>query len=147
MMALAAELSRIAGQAFPAEGLAESFGHVQLSDRPDLAPFQCNGALAAAKAAKANPRAIAEKVASRLRREPLFSDVQIAGPGFINLNLKDEWSSFLLWPMLARNFHGTPFVGSGVPEWSNLFDFHQLYQPQKLAGWSNYLGSLNLDNY
>ena len=39
MTALAGELSRIAGQAFAAEGLAESFGHVQLSDRPDLAPF------------------------------------------------------------------------------------------------------------
>ena len=90
MTALAAELSRIAGQAFAAEGMAEGFGQVQLSDRPDLAPFQCNGALAAAKAAKTNPRAIAEKIAARLRAAGIFSKVEIAGPGFLNLDLSDE---------------------------------------------------------
>ncbi|MDB5733738.1 MAG: argS [Alphaproteobacteria bacterium] len=89
-MPLAAELSRIAGQAFAAEGLAESFGRVQIADRPDLAQFQCNGALAAAKAAKSNPRAIAEKIAARLKANALFSKVEIAGPGFLNLDLSDE---------------------------------------------------------
>jgi arginyl-tRNA synthetase len=87
---LTAELSRIAGEAFAAEGLAESYGQVQLSDRPDLAQFQCNGALAAAKAAKANPRAIAEKIAARLKANALFAKVEIAGPGFLNLDLADE---------------------------------------------------------
>ena len=57
MTALAAELSAIAGSAFAAEGLSAELGKVQASDRPDLAQFQCNGALPAAKAAKANPRA------------------------------------------------------------------------------------------
>ena len=90
MTSLAAELSRIAGQAFAAEGLAEAFGQVQVSDRPDLAPFQCNGALAAAKAAKANPRAIAEKIAARLKAQGIFSKVEIAGPGFLNLDLADD---------------------------------------------------------
>jgi arginyl-tRNA synthetase len=90
MTSLAAELSRIAGQAFAAEGLAAHFGQVQPSDRPDLAQFQCNGALAAAKAAKTNPRAIAEKIAARLRQEGIFSKVEIAGPGFLNLDLADD---------------------------------------------------------
>jgi arginyl-tRNA synthetase len=89
MTSLAAELSRIAGQAFAAEGLSESFGLVQVSDRPDLASFQCNGALAAAKATKANPRAIAEKIAARLKAQAIFSKVEIAGPGFLNLDLSD----------------------------------------------------------
>ena len=89
MTSLAAELSEVAGRAFAAEGLAEHFGQVTVSDRPDLAQFQCNGALAAAKAAKANPRAIAEKVAARLKADPQFSKVEIAGPGFINLDLSD----------------------------------------------------------
>jgi arginyl-tRNA synthetase len=87
---LTAELSRIAGEAFAAEGLAETYGQVQLSDRPDLAQFQCNGALAAAKAAKANPRAIAEKIAARLKANALFAKVEIAGPGFLNLDLADD---------------------------------------------------------
>jgi arginyl-tRNA synthetase len=90
MTSLASELSRLVGQAFAAEGLSESFGQVQASDRPDLAPFQCNGALAAAKASKANPRAIADKIATRLRQEGVFSRVEIAGPGFLNLDLGDE---------------------------------------------------------
>jgi arginyl-tRNA synthetase len=90
MTSLAAELSGIAGKAFAVEGLAEDFGRVVASDRPDLAQFQCNGALAAAKVAKINPRAIAEKIASRLKAEAVFSKVEIAGPGFLNLDLTDE---------------------------------------------------------
>ncbi len=87
---LTAELSRIAGEAFSAEGFGESYGQVQVSDRPDLAQFQCNGALAAAKASRANPRAIAEKIAARLKGNGLFAKVEIAGPGFLNLDLSDE---------------------------------------------------------
>ena len=90
MTALTAELSAIAGAAFAADGLSESFGQVQRSDRPDLAQFQCNGALAAAKQARTNPRAVAEKVAARLRASPLFAKVEIAGPGFINLDITDD---------------------------------------------------------
>ena len=89
MTSLASELSRAAGRAFAAEGLDEAFGQVQVSDRPDLAQFQCNGAMAAAKAAKTNPRAIAEKIVGRLKADPRFAKVEIAGPGFINLDLTD----------------------------------------------------------
>src|ERR1700761_5486498 len=89
MTSLASELSRAAGEAFAAEGLDPNFGLVQVSDRPDLAQFQCNGAMAAAKAAKANPRAIAEKIVGRLKADPRFAKVEIAGPGFINLDLTD----------------------------------------------------------
>src|SRR5688500_11545535 len=90
MTSLLAELSASAAKAFAAEGLSEALGQVQRADREDLAQFQCNGALAAAKLAKANPRAIAEKIAQRLRAEPIFAEVSIAGPGFINLKLEDR---------------------------------------------------------
>jgi len=89
MTGFVAELSAIAKTAFAAEGLPEALGHVQASDRPDLAQFQCNGALAAAKIAKTNPRAIAEKIAARLRADPIFAKVEIAGAGFINLDVSD----------------------------------------------------------
>jgi len=97
MTRLAAELSHIAGEAFFAEGLPQVFGQVSPSDRPDLAQFQCNGALAAAKqmskdigtVTKPNPRAIAEKIADRLRQNPMFAKVDVAGPGFLNLDLSD----------------------------------------------------------
>ena len=89
MTGLAAELSALAKRAFAAEGLPEELGQVRASDRPDLAQFQCNGALAAAKIAKANPRALAQKIADRLKAEPIFAKVEVAGPGFINLDMTD----------------------------------------------------------
>ena len=89
MTGLASDLSGIVRAAFAELGLDEGFGHVQASDRPDLAQFQCNGALAAAKRAKANPREIATKVAERLRSDPIFAKVEVAGPGFINLDVSD----------------------------------------------------------
>ncbi len=88
-MTLKDELSAIVGDAFAAEGLDFAFGAVKAADRPDLAQFQCNGALAAAKAAKQNPRMIADAIQSRLLQSPEFSDVTVAGPGFINLKLTD----------------------------------------------------------
>ncbi|HEX8568878.1 MAG TPA: arginine--tRNA ligase [Caulobacteraceae bacterium] len=75
--------------AFAAEGLPAELGRVTAADRPDLADFQCNGALAAAKAAKANPREIAGRVAARLEGDARLRSVEIAGPGFINLRVAD----------------------------------------------------------
>lgn len=89
MPSLAAALTGIVSAAFEAEGLAPAFGLVTVSSRPDLCQFQCNGALAAAKQARANPRAIGEAVAARLKAEPAFAEVALAGPGFINLNVTD----------------------------------------------------------
>ena len=86
---LLADLTAAVGAAFAAEGLDPALGRVQVSDRPDLAQFQSNGALAAAKAAKANPRALAEKIAARLAADPRFAKVEIAGPGFLNFVLAD----------------------------------------------------------
>jgi arginyl-tRNA synthetase len=84
-------LSEIVGRAFAAEGLDPAFGKVTVSNRPDLAQFQCNGALAAAKAAKQPPRAIAETIATLLKSDPTLRDVALAGPGFINLNVTDAY--------------------------------------------------------
>jgi arginyl-tRNA synthetase len=113
MTSLAAELSRIAGQAFAAEGLPESFGRVAVSDRPDLAQFQCNGALAAAKAMKSNPRALAEKIAARLKLEPIFSKVEIAGPGFLNLDLTEAALDARALTLSQDAHLGVPGTGAG----------------------------------
>lgn len=83
-------LSEAASAAFQAAGLPPEFGRVTASDRPDLADFQCNGALAAAKSAKRNPREIATQVVEILKNDPRLSSVEIAGAGFINLRVSDE---------------------------------------------------------
>ncbi len=90
MISLIQKLSDTVGAAFAAADLDPAFGVVRVSDRPDLAQFQCNGAMAAAKAARSNPRQIAEKIAATLSANPVFKKVEIAGPGFINLTLTDE---------------------------------------------------------
>ena len=67
MTSLTEKLSDIVGAVFEAEDLPKNLGQVVVSDRPDLAQFQCNGALAAAKQAKKNPREIAQAVLERLQ--------------------------------------------------------------------------------
>jgi len=82
-------LSEAVEAAFAALGLPPELGRVTASDRPDLADFQSNGALAAAKRVGKNPRELAAAVAERLAGDARFSAVEIAGPGFINLKLTD----------------------------------------------------------
>lgn len=90
MSDLKRSLSEAAAVAFQAAGLSPDFGRVTASDRPDLADFQCNGALAAAKSAKRNPREIAVQVVDILKADPRLASVEIAGAGFINLRVGDE---------------------------------------------------------
>jgi arginyl-tRNA synthetase len=113
MNSLSSRLSAIAGAAFAAEGLSAELGTVHASDRQDLAQFQCNGALPAAKAAQQNPRAIAEKIAARLKSDPLFSKIEIAGPGFINLDVTDAALASSVNAMAADVRLGAPDTGNG----------------------------------
>ncbi|MFN3913214.1 arginine--tRNA ligase [Hyphomonas sp.] len=89
MASLAKALSAAAGAAFDAVGLEARFGEVRRSDKPELADFQCNGAMAAAKAAGRNPREIAGEIAAALKAHPLVLSAEVAGPGFINLRVSD----------------------------------------------------------
>ncbi len=92
MASLTATLTDLFAAAFEALGLPASAGRVTVSNRPDLAQFQCNGALAVAKAAKRPPREIAGQVAERaeaLAPPGLFADLSLAGPGFVNITLSD----------------------------------------------------------
>jgi arginyl-tRNA synthetase len=113
MTALTRELTAIVSDAFAAEGLSAEFGLVKPSDRPDLAQFQCNGALPAAKQAKTNPRALATKVADRLKQNPIFAKVEIAGPGFINLDLTDEALAARVAAVSKDDRLGAPETGTG----------------------------------
>lgn len=89
MSDLKSSLGEAVAAAFAAEGVDAALARVTVSDRPDLADFQSNGALAAAKALKANPRELAGRVAERLQADPRLSLVEVAGPGFINFKLTD----------------------------------------------------------
>lgn len=110
MSSLAHKLSEILGKAFVAESLPAELGIVRVSDRPDLAQFQCNGAMAAAKIAKENPRVVAEKIVERLRDDMEFSKVEIAGPGFINLTVMDDVLTSHLRDSAEDKHHALDFI-------------------------------------
>lgn len=57
---------------------------------PTFGDFATNVALKLAKPLGKKPREIAEEVAAVLRQTGQFSEVSVAGPGFINLCLSDE---------------------------------------------------------
>ena len=85
MTSIVDQLSARIGAAFAAIDLPSELGRCTESDRPDLAPYQCNGAMAAAKLAKKAPRAVADEVVAQLQDDPLIADLEIAGPGFLNI--------------------------------------------------------------
>ena len=73
--------------AFADCGYDEIYAKVTLSNRPDLCEYQCNGAMAAAKAYKKKPFDIASEVVSKLLASHAFEAVEAVMPGFINLKI------------------------------------------------------------
>ncbi len=69
------------------------FNHawVQPCNDPKFGDYQFNGSLGLAKAQKANPRALAEKIVAALELDGICQQPEIAGPGFINLRLANEF--------------------------------------------------------
>ena len=59
----------------------------------DRADFQANGAMAVAKAVGRTPRQVAEEVVAAASLDDICSEVDVSGPGFINLTLSDEFLS------------------------------------------------------
>ncbi|MCB9982988.1 MAG: arginine--tRNA ligase [Rhodospirillales bacterium] len=142
MTSLAEKLSEIVGAAFAAQGLPVELGAVRVSDRPDLCQFQCNGAMAAAKLARKNPREVAqgvvdvlqkchsdrpegaeESLVSRENKDPstdarddnekVFQNIEIAGPGFINIDVTDAFIAGQLAAMQADAHAGLAQSGAG----------------------------------
>ncbi len=88
-------------QAFAACGYEESYGKAVLSNRPDLCEYQCNGAMAAAKAYKKKPIDIASQVVEKLQEKHLFSMCEAVMPGFINLKIEENFLADFMNEMAA----------------------------------------------
>lgn len=80
-------------KAWAACGYEEKFGKVVLSNRPDLCEYQCNGAMAAAKAYHKKPIDIAGEVVAQLAENKTFAVCQAVMPGFINLILDNAFAA------------------------------------------------------
>ncbi|MGD3110539.1 arginine--tRNA ligase [Streptomyces sp. YGL11-2] len=70
--------------ALPEAGAADP-----LLRRSDRADFQANGMLALAKKLKGNPRELAAKVVDTIGADGLLKEVEVSGPGFLNITVAD----------------------------------------------------------
>ena len=62
------------------------------SNRRDLGEYQINNAMQLAKSYHENPRDIAAKIVEELEKDSRFTNLNIAGPGFINITLSEEYT-------------------------------------------------------
>ena len=60
------------------------------SGRRDLGEFQINDAMNLSKKYHKNPREIAEDIVKELEKDRRFTNINIAGPGFINISLDNK---------------------------------------------------------
>ena len=67
------------------EALVRQSGKVQFGD------YQANGIMPAAKKLGLNPREFAQSVLDKAELQEIAEKTEIAGPGFINIFLKDAW--------------------------------------------------------
>ncbi|MEV8393906.1 MULTISPECIES: arginine--tRNA ligase [unclassified Streptomyces] len=58
--------------------------------RSDRADFQANGLLALAKQLKGNPRELATRVVASLPADGVIKEVEVSGPGFLNITITDR---------------------------------------------------------
>ncbi|MEZ5528583.1 MAG: arginine--tRNA ligase [Porticoccaceae bacterium] len=65
--------------------------NITASTRPEFGDYQANGAMAAAKQMKTNPRELAGQIIANLDLNGIADKVEIAGPGFINIHLAGEF--------------------------------------------------------
>ena len=69
---------------------------LETSNRRDLGEYQLNDAMQLARTYKQNPREIAAKIVAELEKDDRFTNINIAGPGFINISLSEKYAKEIL---------------------------------------------------
>lgn len=99
-------------EAFEAAGYDRSYAKVTLSNRPDLCEYQCNGAMAGAKAYKKAPFMIAQDVVDQIKGGGCILSAEMVKPGFINIKLDDKYIAGYLNEMEADEKLGVEETGN-----------------------------------
>ena len=87
MKTIIEHIGEVVSKAFEECGYDASYAKITISNRPDLCEYQCNGAMAAAKAYKKAPFMIADEVVEKLSGSSMFEKIESVKPGFININI------------------------------------------------------------
>ncbi len=91
-MQLKALLNQRFSSAMTALGIPEDCPPMlALSGKPEFGDFQVNGAMGAAKRMKLNPRDLASQIIERVDLKGIAKKLEIAGPGFINVHMNNEF--------------------------------------------------------
>ncbi|WP_330297930.1 arginine--tRNA ligase [Streptomyces sp. NBC_00503] len=97
-----------------ADALASALPDAGASDpllrRSDRADFQANGILALAKKAKANPRELATTVVESIPTGDLIREIEVSGPGFLNITVTDRAIIETLTARAADDRLGVPLA-------------------------------------
>ncbi len=156
------------------ERLGEAFGRVTKewapalvspASRPEYGDYQANGAMAVAKRLKTNPRKLAEDVVGASDLTGIVAETEIAGPGFINLTLSQEFLKGTLAraqlvtpaakperividyssPNLAKSLHvghlRSTVIGDATARTLELLG-HTLYRQNHIGDWGTPFGIL-----
>ncbi|MFJ2177042.1 MULTISPECIES: arginine--tRNA ligase [unclassified Streptomyces] len=78
--------------------------------RSDRADYQANGILALAKKLKGNPRELAAQVVSALTAPGLIEEIEVSGPGFLNITVADRAIIETLAARAADDRLGVPYA-------------------------------------
>ncbi|HWE15617.1 MAG TPA: arginine--tRNA ligase [Hyphomicrobiaceae bacterium] len=111
---IVAALQALQGEGVLPPGL--DFGNVEVSPPREAAhgDLASNAALVLAKAAKAKPRDIAEKLAEKLRAQPDIDTVEVAGAGFLNMRFAPSfWQAVLTAILKYGGAYGRVDLGQG----------------------------------
>ena len=79
--------------AFEAAGVAGAEPMIGVATRPEFGDYQANGAMAAARTARTQPRVLAEGVVEALGETDFAQTLAVAGPGFVNITLSPAFVS------------------------------------------------------
>lgn len=99
-------LNNICGEGFAAAGYPAECGRVNVSSRPDLCEYQCNGAMSLAKKEHKKPIDIADEVVEKLSDNAAFSKIESCMPGFINISVSPEFLASYMSEMLKSEDSG-----------------------------------------
>ncbi len=80
-------------KSFPELSSKDFTSDVTVCQQENLGHYQCNDALKLSKILKKNPRDIAKEIVANIDNKKIFSKIDIAGPGFINVTLSNEFLS------------------------------------------------------
>ncbi|MFG3491814.1 arginine--tRNA ligase [Streptomyces sp. NPDC047972] len=96
-----------------ADGLSAALPDAASADpllrRSDRADFQANGILALAKQLKGNPRELATKVVAAIPENDVLREIEVSGPGFLNITVSDAAIVRTLAARAADARLGVPF--------------------------------------